>query len=124
MTIDESPDTTVDADSDLAKETNFEHGASSNVSYDGVVNLGDDTQDTYNSGAHGVVTLGDDSQDTNNIEAEHLLSNFIGTPASDDDDAIVDMDELTVQKRNLVKMYGDQSDDEIQRGTKSRKLSK
>lgn len=72
----------------------------------------------------GVLSLGDDTQDTNNIGAEHLLSDFIGTPNNDDDDAFDDIDELTSPKRNLASVLDCAVDVDVQRGVKNRKLSK
>ena len=109
MILEESPQTTLDPGCDLV---------------DGVLTLGDDAQDTNVVGADDVVTLGDDTHDLNNVGAEHLLSDFIGTPASDDDDTLADMDSLAIPKRNLGKMFDEESGNESRRGAKSRKRSK
>jgi hypothetical protein len=124
LIIEESPQTTLDTGCDLVDGTAFEHGTSSHVSSADVLTLGDDTQDTNIVGADDVVTLGDYTQDSNNVGVDHLLSDFIGTPASDDDDTLADKDELAIPKRNLGKMFDEEFGNESHRCAKSRKHSK
>lgn len=106
LIIDESSQTLLDAGCKLDDGAGFECGAASSVSYDGVISLGDDTQAT------------------NHIGAEHLMSEFIGTPNSDDDDAVVDTDALNFPKRNLANVFDCAVDDDIERDSKARKISK